>query len=527
MKTGETLMDLKRVAITGFLLLWVLFPAVTAGQDLKTLPAVVMTELKRLDETYRILDAVSERIWPGWKDYRQVPFLLEYENGIRVLIGHPNPPKEFQLVTGFRVGDSQVFADRTQLVAKELVPPLAAGGGPRVFGATVDGLSVEVVTMEFAPANQLDLGDASPLPPSAEQQILIYIHELFHCFQRSHLKRPFYGNLQFNADADYALYSEIEGLALHRAYLESDADKAKALIKEFLVARALKRAASMSELQANQESAAEFLEGTADYAQFRTLEMLKAGRFTPGLTAQQDPDYGGFRNVDLFLRRYHDRLLKAAADVEWPLGKSYTYGCFQALLSDRLFPGWQRSVIAESTFIDKDLGKRLALAPEERSQIEQRIRETYPVAEIRERNAKYLNARDDAYRKMKIRAGRVYVVDFKATGQYLSTVADKKGSYSLGDIQLYPEGLGPIKFDEVELSRVTGPAEINQSYYVRTIDTRVRTGTRPLTVKGTKQADGSWKNAIVRTPLFRLKVPHVRIKVSGNLVKIQVLSRVK
>jgi hypothetical protein len=183
-------------------------------------------------------------------------------------------------------------------------------------------------------------------------------------------------------------------------------------------------------------------------------------------------------------------------------------------------------VAAESAFLDENLGKRLASTPVERSQIERRIHEAYPVAEIRERNARYLKARDDAYRKMNRRTGQVYVIDFKATGQYLTTVADKEGSYSLGYIQLYPDGLSPIKFDEVELSRVIGPAEINQLYYVRTIDTGLRKGTRPLTVKGTKQADGSWKNAVVRTPLFTLKAPHVRIKVAGNLVKIQVLSRV-
>lgn len=109
---------------------------------------------------------------------------------------------------------------------------------------------------------------------------------------------------------------------------------------------------------------------------------------------------------------------------------------------------------------------------------------------------------------------------------YLNTVADKKGSYSLGLIQLYPKGLGQIKFDEVELSRATGPAEINQLYYVRAIDARMLKGVRPLTIVGTKQADGSWKSAVVRTPLFTLKAPHVRIKMIGNLVKIQVLSRV-
>ena len=520
-------MDPKRLAINGFLLLLILSPAVTTGQDSNALPPVVITELKHLDETYRVLDLASEEIWPGWRDYRQVPFLWEYENGLRVLIGHPNPPKEFQLVTGFRVGDSQVFADRTQLIAKELVPPLAAGGGPTAFGSTADGLSVTVIKMAFVPANQIDFGDGSPPPTSAEEQILTYIHELFHCFQRSHLKNRGYGFLQYNADADYALYSEIEGLALHRAYLEPDADKAKRLIKEFLVARALKRAASMSELQGNQESNAEFNEGTATYAEVRTLEALKASGFTARLTAKEDPYYSGFRNAEVLLRRYSDRLLTATANVEWPLGKTYTYGCFQALLIDRLFPGWQQSMVAESVFPDEYLGKRLPITPEEKRQIEERIRDTYPVAEIRERNAKYLNARDDAYRIMKSRAGQVYVVDFKATDQYLENVADKKGSYSLGDIRLYPNGLGPMKFDEIELSRVTGPAEINHFHYLRTIDNTVRRGVKPFTAEGTKQADGSWKNAIVRTPLFTLKAPHVRIKAIGNLVKIHVLSRVK
>lgn len=526
MKAGAPLINLKRVVVTGLLILLVSFPAVTTGQDSYALPAVVITELKHFDEAYRVLDTVSEKVWPGWKDYRQVPFLLEYENGLRVLIGHPNPPKEFQLVNGFRVGNSQVYADRTRLVAKELIPPLAAGGGPIGFGSTAEGLSVEVVKMNFAPADQLDLGDGSPPPPSAEQQILIYIHELFHCFQNSQLNKRAYGNLQFNADADYALYSEIEGLALHRAYLEPDRDKAKLLIKEFLVARALKRGASMSELQGNQESGGEFAEGTATYAELKTLEALKSGGFTPVLTAQQDPYYSGFRNVDLFLRRYPDRLLKAAADLEWPAGKSYTYGCFQALISDRFFPGWQQSVAAESVFLDQYLAKRLPISPEERSRIEERIRETYQVAAIRNRNAKYLNARDDAYRKMKSRVGQVYVVDFKATGQDLNLVADKKGSYSLGNIQLYPDGLGPIKFAEVELSRVTGPAEINQLYYVRTVASAVGKGIKPFRIEGMKQADGSWKNAVVRTPLFMLKAPRVRIKAIGNLVKIQVLSRV-
>ena len=500
-------------------------PAGVAAQDSRGLPPVVVTELKHLEETYRVLDATAEKIWPGWNDYRQVPFLLEYQNGLKILIGHPNPPKEFQPVAGMQVGGSRVFADRTSLVAKELVPPLAAGGGPIGFGATADGNSVQVVHMSFQPANQLESEDTAV--QGTEEQILIYIHELFHCFQRAHLRNRVYGNLRFNADAEYALYSEIEGLALHRAYLEPDPEKAKLLLKEFLVARAVKRAATMSELQGNQESTDEFNEGTATYAEVRTLEALKSAGYKPGLTTAEDSAYRGFRDPDAILKRYAARLLQTASNVEYPYSKSYTYGCFQALLNQRLFPGGQQSVTAGSGFMDAELAKRLPVPPEERSRIEAQLKTSYPVADIRARNAKYLDARDAAYKQMKSRAGKVYVIDFKATGQYLSSVTSKKGSYSIGLIYLYPEGLEPFKFDEVELSRINAPAEINQLYYIRTMDTGDTQGSGTAKVEGAGQPDGSWKNAVVRTPLFTLKAPHVRILTSGNLVKIQVLSRVQ
>ena len=331
-------MESKRLVFVIISLLVTLLTTAAAGQESGPLPQLVLIQLMQLEETYRILDEVSGKIWPDWKDYRAVPFLFEYDNGLRVLIGHPNPPREFQAVSGLRVGESRIFADRSRLVAKPLVPPLAAGGGPIGFGSNADGSSVQVVDMKFVPASQMEA--EANTQGSTEDQLLIYIHELFHCFQRAHLKNRVYGNLQINADAHYALYSEIEGLALHRAYVEPDSDKAKALIKQFLVARSLKRA-TMSELQRNQESTDEFSEGTATYSEVRTLEALKSGGYRPGLSTDQDPEYHGFRNVDELLRRYPDRLLKSAHDVEYPYGKSYTYGCFQALLSQRLFAGWQ------------------------------------------------------------------------------------------------------------------------------------------------------------------------------------------
>ena len=44
---------------------------------------------------------------------------------------------------------------------------------------------------------------------------------------------------------------------------------------------------------------------------------------------------------------------------------------------------------------------------------------------------------------------------------------------------------------------------------------------------GRRQADGTYVDAVVTTPLFTLKAPKVRIVETGNRVKIQVLARVK
>ena len=48
-----------------------------------------------------------------------------------------------------------------------------------------------------------------------------------------------------------------------------------------------------------------------------------------------------------------------------------------------------------------------------------------------------------------------------------------------------------------------------------------------FTVEGSRQPDGTWKTAVVCTPLFTLRAPRLRIHEAGDLVKIQVLARVK
>jgi len=81
-----------RLTAVSTALILALGAAPTASQAPAALSPVVVNELRVLEETYRLLDAVSQKVWPGWTGYRDLPFLFEFENQLRVLVGHPNPP---------------------------------------------------------------------------------------------------------------------------------------------------------------------------------------------------------------------------------------------------------------------------------------------------------------------------------------------------------------------------------------------------------------------------------------------------
>jgi hypothetical protein len=501
------------------------WPAVAQPKATRAdLPPVVLMHLRQLEETYRVLDVVAQKVWSGWSSYRETPFLLDYPNGLRVMVGHPNPPAaEFELVEGVQVENKKVAIDRRRLVPLAVEAPLSAGGGPISYGTTADGRPVEVVRMTYRSSE-------APIPPAnsalvTDRQILMYIHELFHCFQRVRFASVQFGNLQFNADTTYASWSEVEGLALEAAYLEKDDQQARERLKDFLVARDVKRR-SMTATQSGEESADDVREGTAVYSTVRTLEALRETGFRPGITAEEDPYYGGFKEIDALLKTYLEQLQAVTRRIEDPKMKCYDYGSFQSLLSQRLFPGWQDAV-TRGAFIDAELRRQLPIPDAERTTIEQRLKDGYRVDEIRTRVASVLDPRDAAWKTIQARRGRVYVIDVKAAGQFIDTTFPAKAGYRLGIGRLFPDGADAVRFNDVELSRVTVPFETAELYYVRLVDTTPKKGGRGFTITGQKQADGSYTDATVTTPLFTLKAPRVRVIESANRIKVKVLSRVK
>ena len=486
------------------------------------LPTGVIAELKRLEETYRVLDFAAEKVWAGWTTYKETPFLFGFENGLKVLIGHPNPPQGFEPLLGMKIAGRSVYVDRRQVSGLEIKQPLSCGGGIGSLGDS-GGRPVTIVDMKFTriPTDPT----MKDKPFQAERTILILVHELFHCFQPDAVQIA-YGNLSYNADAAYALYSSIEGLALDAAYRESDPVNAKLRIKDFLLARDLKRK-GMTGQQAKEEASDDVREGTAVYSEVRTLEALRQG-FKPGLSAADDPFYGGFKDIDALFRAYTDKLKGSSEDVFDTKEKCYNYGCFQALLLQRYFPGWQEPFAREPRLLDDELGRRLPLTKEDRAGAEKRFKAAYKFDAIKARTKKAMAERDDAFKALTEAKGLTFAINFKEIGQFAGVLPVGKKSYQMGLLSVYPEGVGKLSFDDVEIDVRRKPAAIDKIYHLIMVDPDAAKRAKPYELTFEKQEGADiYLNAVLTTPLLTVKAPKLRITADANRVKIGILARVK
>ena len=439
-------------------------PAPRPAPPAPDLPAGVLAELKRLAETYRVLDAAAEKVWTGWTTYKDTPFLFGFENGLKVLIGHPNPPQGFEPLRGMKVGGRAVYTDRRQVSGLEVKQPLSCGGGIGSLGDS-GGRPVTIVDMKFTRVPTDPTMKDKPF--QSERTILVLVHELFHCFQPDAIQIA-YGNLSYNADASYAMYSSIEGLALDAAYRESAPLKAQLFLKDFLLARELKRK-SMTGQQAKEESSDDVREGTAVYSEVRTLEALRDG-FKPGLSAADDPFYGGFKDIDGLFRAYTEKLKGSSEDIFDSKGKCYNYGCFQALLLQRYFPGWQEPFAREPRLLDEELGRRLPLTKEDRAGAEKRFKALYGFDALKSKTKKSMAERDDAFKVLAEAKGLTFAVNFKEIGQFIEALPAGKKTFRLGLLSVYPEGIGKLTFDDVEVDVRRKPAAVDKLYHLIMVD---------------------------------------------------------
>ena len=502
-------------------------PAVPAS----ALSPVMAIDLKRVEETWRILDALADEVWPGWTGYRDVPFLFEYPNGVRMLVGHPNPTDEFAPVADLDLQGKKVFLDRSKENTIALKPPFLGGGGILPYGK---GTPIRIVSLKMREAVEMEdalgaEGRTDKRPPklrtASENQILINIHELFHLFQDTQARMR-YGNLRLNTDLDFAVYAEVEGLALEKAFLGRDEGQAREFLQDFLAARGLKRK-GMNETERNQESENEVWEGTCVYAEAMALRLMQEGAYTSHLSAADDPFYFGFKNAAVFLEERTEALRQVRTQTMDAGGKLYRFGCFEALLLSRLFPGWQKDFLKEGRFLDTTIAEKLGASPEATEARARELAARYPVDEITRRHKPVIEGRDAALKTVREMKGRVYVINGKPIQEYI--IPKGRGDvYKVGLINIYPRGIEKIEVRDVLFTGAEALMLADQLYYLKWVDPTGDPKVKGYTLTSSlKEGDDVYYDAEFKTAGFTLKAPKVRVKDTPSRVKVTVLAKVK
>jgi hypothetical protein len=496
------------------------------------LPDYLNRELKRLEETWNVLDQFAARIWPGWKNYVDVPFRFSYPNGVQMLVGHPSPTDEFELVPGVEIRGQKVYLSRRREIPLDMKPPIIGGGGVYRFGKTQAVSTVNLLLTPVRPGQPLkgERAVVSSLPKelvsSSDGQILLNIHEIFHGFQNGEFRSRF-GNLAMNPDAVIALYSEIEGLALERAYQAADPDQMRQCLRDFLTARRLKRE-SMTEDERNAESETDISEGTAVFAEAMVIELMKEG-FSPRLTTKDDPFYFGFGRFGAFFQEKLASLRRAQKDVFQVRERCYPYGCFQALLLSRLYPGWPEGFFKSGKFMDQLLREKLGFNDSlNAAEAAASLAERYPVKEIAARTGKSIRQRDAALEAALKQKGRVYMINFKATEEYVLPKA-RGESYSVGLIDLYPRGIEKVEIRDVLFKGAETLMLKEQLYHIQWIDGGDPLGDKDRFTLTYSRREGSdiYVDAVFTTPGFTLRAPKIQVRKSAARIKIMILEKTK
>ena len=358
----------------------------------------IEAELVRLEEAYRILDLYGEELWPGWTNYAKIPVKVNFPNGVILLVAPSSRTQPgFERIAKRAVFGKSVFIDRRNQTSAEVRSPLFLQRGRGGVQIELDMGQPDLPPSEAERSAALEARlkeESRPEAPfnlaprgDSDSHILMYVHEHFHGHQSRFPQ--FQGALpgdallsRFKVNAEYAAWSHIEGLALRRAYVEIQNAAALDFLKDFAVAREIKRA-HMPPGTAAAEARISLKEGPPSYVSLKMAMVLRDSGYTPGLDRTKDPFFYNYAYVD----GYIDNLMRKGMDfaVSWTEdkhGKYYLYGAYQCFLLDRFAPGWKRGFLEKQKNLDSAMADLLKISEGEKEEIKRRLSTRYGYDEI-------------------------------------------------------------------------------------------------------------------------------------------------
>jgi len=462
-------------------------------------------EVQRLEEAYRLLDRFAADIWPGWDNSRDVVFRIHFPNLVQLLVkARGDPPAGYELWPGRTVAGMPVYLDRREALPLPVGIPLIGGGK--------GGLEVNIRL------NQTAAQSAG----SSDSQILVYVHEIFHGFQgKFGAPGDDRGLFTYLVTPEYAAYSEVEGVALEKAYTEKDRAAALEYVKDYRIAREMKqRLLPPATGEAEREIARS--EGTATYAQLMMAMRIRDSRYRPQLSRRADPFFAGFRRLTGYLQENMTDDIQFARGFTFDCtGRYYPYGAYQCFLLDRFFPGWKKGFFEKGKDLDGTMDEFLRLGEKEKESLIARLPGRYSFSEVLAKHATAVRQRDEALAKIRARHGHTYIIDSQPLEEFCILFPRGSMYFLVGLETFYLEGIKDFRLGEIELASGDSPWRRTGKWTFEWVDAEAG-GTGNPEISYEKKEGDVYHRLVLKTLGFVLKAPLARISEEGETGKTRI-----
>jgi hypothetical protein len=360
---------LKRIflfTLLGLLVLCLLAVAVSAISNTFLPPAPTITDRlesldkSRLAEAIHLRQSLGDQVWPGFGQ-ADIP-LIVWNADYSFLVGLPDPPSPWEAVPDETFGD-QPYYRRPSDDTQNFAVPVGEGWAASMATKSETDRFMMGMFRDFLPPVIESIFPYRLLIQPSEVQISALAHEAFHVFQQLNAPERLAaaeaahsrGDAYWQADAGMGDDWQAEIDLLAQAVRAEDDEQARALVEQFLEARQRRRAEhDLSPELIDYERQLEWEEGLAKYIE---LAVWRAAYEHTGYIPllMDDPDFKAYRT---FPSRFNQEIsqMRRQAKQEGEARLYYT-GMAQAMLLDRLLPGWKDKVFEQGVWLEQLLNQ--------------------------------------------------------------------------------------------------------------------------------------------------------------------------
>jgi hypothetical protein len=334
----------------------------------------------RLAEIFHLRRSLGDAAWPGWGD-AAIPVIV-YNEAYAFLVGYEGepPPGWVTVPGGEQRGEPWQAVSDDDFQGERYYRTALPEDGPTPQAFTVQVGEAWVASLHTRPAmrvmmaqefrQMLPEGVREALPyalatnlflRNSDAYVAAVLHESFHAYQGIEAGERLaaaeragrrWQEAYPHQDEAFVAAWQAELDLLQAAVRAEDAAETADLTRQFLAGREARReAANLSPELIDYERQREWTEGAALYNELHILRQAYGDdAYRPVAAMAADPEFDAYEKFEQRWRQETDQMTRMAGNDGD--GRFYYSGMAQAVLLDRLSPGWKTRYFADGVFLE-------------------------------------------------------------------------------------------------------------------------------------------------------------------------------